>query len=309
MPNWKKIILSGSNASLESLYVSNAVTASAFKGDGSALTGVTSTVTQTATVTDTFTSAVSKTVTHNFNTKNVLVSTYDGLDRQIIPASVTTTDVNSVTVTFSNASSGRVVVAKGGHIVSGSATDSDKLGGNPAAAYATTGSNIFTATQYISGSILPGTNEAYDLGSSSYRWRDIYLSGSTIDLGGTKITKDPTGDIVFKDQSDNLKTLRVAQLEIGTGSKRVRLKLDDNDRLKFEDKDTNATEAPTYYKETISGASTYNITHNLAEDYPIVQIYDNNKLQVLPASIKSTNSNTISLTFDTSFSGVAVVKK
>ena len=41
MPNWKKLIVSGSDAVLSNLNVTNAVTASAFKGDGSALTGVT----------------------------------------------------------------------------------------------------------------------------------------------------------------------------------------------------------------------------------------------------------------------------
>ena len=32
MPNWKKVLVSGSNASLNSLYVTNAVTASIFSG-------------------------------------------------------------------------------------------------------------------------------------------------------------------------------------------------------------------------------------------------------------------------------------
>ena len=40
MPNWKKIIVSGSDAILANISASGAVTASAFKGDGSALTGI-----------------------------------------------------------------------------------------------------------------------------------------------------------------------------------------------------------------------------------------------------------------------------
>ena len=40
MPNWKKLIVSGSDATLNNLNVTNAVTASFFKGDGSALTGI-----------------------------------------------------------------------------------------------------------------------------------------------------------------------------------------------------------------------------------------------------------------------------
>jgi len=117
MPNWKKLIVSGSSANLSNLDVVNAVTASFFKGDGSALTNVNATVAEVATVSDTFTSVTSKTVTHNFGTKNVLVSVYNNSDQLILPATTTTTDDNTVDVTFDTATTGRIVVAKGGHIV------------------------------------------------------------------------------------------------------------------------------------------------------------------------------------------------
>jgi len=42
MPSWKKIITSGSNASLSSISVDGAVTANSFSGDGSSLTNLTS---------------------------------------------------------------------------------------------------------------------------------------------------------------------------------------------------------------------------------------------------------------------------
>lgn len=48
----------------------------------------------------------------------------------------------------------------------------------------------------VGGHIIPDTTEAYDLGSASARFRDIYLSGTTIDLGGATITSDGT-DISF----------------------------------------------------------------------------------------------------------------
>ena len=51
MPNWKKIALSGSNPEFGSLIVDNAITASYFTGDGSALTGVTSTIVEESTST------------------------------------------------------------------------------------------------------------------------------------------------------------------------------------------------------------------------------------------------------------------
>ena len=83
----------------------------------------------------------------------------------------------------------------------------------------------------VSGSIIPGTNEAYDLGSSTHRWRDLYLSGSTIDLGGTKISRDNTGDIEFK-VDGNRKSLKVDELHIGSGAGARKLKVSDG-RLKF----------------------------------------------------------------------------
>jgi len=40
----------------------------------------------------------------------------------------------------------------------------------------------------VGTSVLPGANVAYDLGRADLRWRDIYLSGNSIDLGGALIT-------------------------------------------------------------------------------------------------------------------------
>ena len=98
--------------------VGQAVVASSFEGDGSSLTNIT--VDQNATVASEFTSTTSHAVTHNFGTKNVLVQVYDDNDQVIIPASITSTNTNTSTVTFDGASTGIVVVARGGHVVSGS---------------------------------------------------------------------------------------------------------------------------------------------------------------------------------------------
>lgn len=55
----------------------------------------------------------------------------------------------------------------------------------------------------INANILPSSSISYDLGSSSKRWRDLYLSGSTIDLNGTKISQDNGGGIKISDNSGN----------------------------------------------------------------------------------------------------------
>ena len=108
-----------------------------FLGDGSQLSGVTSytdadtldfinslnvvsgSIQTLSTVSDTFTSVTSYTVTHNFGTKEVIVSVYEN-DTLIFPSSINTPTTNTVTITFPEPVTGRVVVVKAGHVVSGS---------------------------------------------------------------------------------------------------------------------------------------------------------------------------------------------
>ena len=54
-----------------------------------------------------------------------------------------------------------------------------------------------TITGRIAGHIVPKTNDTYDLGTSSLRWRTAYLAASTLDLGGATISSDGTGTITI----------------------------------------------------------------------------------------------------------------
>ena len=76
----------------------------------------------------------------------------------------------------------------------------------------------------ISESILPDTNEAYDLGSSSKKFRDLYLSGTSIILGSTTITSDSDGVIVSAlkiGSGDNQVTLTASGGNLLTGGSQV----------------------------------------------------------------------------------------
>ena len=66
------------------------------------------------------------------------------------------------------------------------------------------GDNIVTVANFSDSSvdlgaitehILPDTTETYDLGSTSKRFRSLYLAGNTIDIGGSTISSDGTGTI------------------------------------------------------------------------------------------------------------------
>ena len=107
-----------SNNYTGSVDISGSVTASYFVGDGSRLENIT--VSQSATIKRSFTAQSTWVVTHNLDTENAIVQVYDNDNYQMIPSSVRITDSDTVTITFPSAQSGYAVVAKGGHIVSGS---------------------------------------------------------------------------------------------------------------------------------------------------------------------------------------------
>jgi streptogramin lyase len=52
-------------------------------------------------------------------------------------------------------------------------------------------------TLHMTGNVIPTANETYDLGSSTMRFRDLFLSGTTIHIGTTSLSADPiTGGLV-----------------------------------------------------------------------------------------------------------------
>jgi hypothetical protein len=101
-----------------SIEIFGAITASAFTGDGSRLTGIS--VSQNATVKQSFTNSISWSVEHNLSTPNAIVQVYDSNDFQMIPGTLQIIDDDNVLATFPTIQSGYVVVARGGQIVSGS---------------------------------------------------------------------------------------------------------------------------------------------------------------------------------------------
>jgi hypothetical protein len=109
--------------------IDGSVTASYFVGDGSRLENIT--VDQAATIKRSFTNQSTWVVSHNLDTENAIVQAYNNDNYQIIPQSVRLTDSNTVTISFPTQESGYVVVAKGGHVVSGSieASNIDGLDG------------------------------------------------------------------------------------------------------------------------------------------------------------------------------------
>ena len=130
----------------------------------------------------------------------------------------------------------------------------------------------------ISGNLIPDTDVAYDLGSASFRFRDLFLSGNTIDLAGTTLSVSD-GGIEIKDNQNNPRKLIVSEIEVGSGANRLSLKRGNNGQVEFTDivngvesnanpevESTTSERWKTARNFTLTGAVTGNITIDGSQD-------------------------------------------
>ena len=66
----------------------------------------------------------------------------------------------------------------------------------------------------VSSNIVPSANVTYDLGTANNSWRSLYLSGNTIYLGGTNISKNDDGSLRFTDSANNTVALQVSSITV-----------------------------------------------------------------------------------------------
>ena len=62
-------------------------------------------------------------------------------------------------------------------------------------------------------------------------------------------------------------------------------------------------------KSSFTDSSTWVVTHNLDTETPLVQVYDVDDYQIIPQTLRITDSNTITITFPNAQSGHVVVGK
>jgi len=133
MPNWKKVIVSGSAGSLLSLSVDTFVSASTINANqftgslyGTASQAVSSSYAATASFAISildqgfnFTETVgtaSWTVNHNLDTFTPLVDVYDSSYNQLIPAEISSISSNTTLITFETVQAGYAIISKGSGI-------------------------------------------------------------------------------------------------------------------------------------------------------------------------------------------------
>jgi len=118
-------------------------------------------------------SNTSGTVTSNAQPNITSVGTLISLD---VTGNVT---ANNFIGTFANGNSNVSIPTANGNI---------DINANGNKTLVVTGSNLI-----VKGDLLPEANITYNLGSPTQRWKDLYISGNTIDLNGSTITSDANG--------------------------------------------------------------------------------------------------------------------
>jgi hypothetical protein len=97
--------------------------------------------------------------------------------------------VSSVANITGNLTAGNIAVGK----ITGNA-NADIFGNLNLTGNANVGNLKVSGVVY--GNLIPATAELQDLGSSSYPWKDLYLSGNTLSLGTQKISSDANGIVM-----------------------------------------------------------------------------------------------------------------
>ncbi len=136
-----------------------------------------------------------------------------------------------------------------------------------------------TSLSTVTGDLIPDQNITHDLGSSTNRFRDIYLSGNTVVIGDSKISDDGTG-IDIRDTSGNPRKFRAKELFLddGTGNP-IRMKKTGGS-IEFVDNSNNAIETEEAATSPTTGA------YNLLSQLPLsgvptgsqAYVAENNKL-------------------------------
>ena len=167
-----------------------------------------------------------------------------------------------------------VIKLKRSTTASGIPTTSDLVDGEVAVnitdkkVFMRSGDSIVTIANFNEGidlssideDILPDVNNSRNLGSATKRWADLFLSGSTINLGGSTISSDGTGSIAI---SATGATLPVnSNVEITSGNKK---------NLALIDETTGTTIRSIPFFSNSGGLSTVNAYLNFkAASVPVV---------------------------------------
>jgi hypothetical protein len=136
-----------------------------------------------------------------------LTFTQNYMANSIAGGSSNVTVFSNANVVISSAGTANVLtITSTGTVTTGTASSTGNVTGGNLTTVGTadigtlkiTGLTTLGGNTTINGHVLPLVDVAYDLGSPSQRWRSIYVSANTIDIGGATISADlATGSLIL----------------------------------------------------------------------------------------------------------------
>lgn len=104
------------------------------------------------------------------------------------------------------------------------------------------GDTVSVKNVSIEGNIVPTANVTYDLGTSSNRFKDLYLSGNTINLGTTSISINADNEVDFTDSANSSikRKLVVDEIHLGDGADAVVLRKGSDGRFQSKAQNRNS---------------------------------------------------------------------
>lgn len=258
---------SGSADVTGSLFVSGGTISGSFIGDGSGLTGVT--MEESTIISASFTNANEYTASHNLNTEQVLINTYFNDGTQFIPQEVKVLSNSAVALKFNTSTSGRVVIAKAGHLVTGASLISEN-----------TVSDTFTNVSVVSTSHNFNTKDVFVT---------VYLDDDTQIIPSEIKTINENTVLITLDQNRSGRIVVGKAGHIISGS-------------------TSITETSTI-TDTFSNTVTKTVNHGFNTKDILVNVYTSDDEMIIPSSVNTISNSSVRITFDTPRSGRVVVAK
>jgi hypothetical protein len=149
-----------------------------------------------------------------------------------------------------------------------------------------------TGTTQVTGNIIPSANITYDLGSSTKKFKDLYLSGATIHLGDTDLKSENNSLKVLHNGSTTLQKIRIDELEIGDDDNKIVLKKGSNNRLEIKTRDNNNidTNNKTHFNDLDGNVTNGMLAGSIAND-KLAGSISNDKLAGSIANDKLANNS------------------
>ena len=127
---------------------------------------------------------------------------FDGTANQITTAVASSSTTDTITIGMpDNVTIDGVLTVDGASTLTGNVTAAGTLTAtgattlNGAVTLGNATGDDIVATGYLASHLIPKTNNTYDLGTTSLRYRELFLSGTSINLGGATISSDGTGTV------------------------------------------------------------------------------------------------------------------